>query len=253
MILATWNVNSLNVRQEHLAAWLDRRQPDVVALQEIKLPEDRVPGELFSARGYQWVALGQPGYNGVLVAARAPLEVVQRGLPAADQGQARVLAVRVAGLTLVDLYCPQGSEVGSEKFAYKLRFYDRLTDWLRPQVRADAGLVLLGDLNIAPLPEDVWSTAELRGEVSYHPLEHERFRALLGLGLRDLTRGHLAPRSFTFWDYREGAHRRGRGMRIDHLLGTPDVAARVRAAGVDAEERGRDKPSDHAPVWVQLG
>lgn len=250
MILATWNVNSLNARQEHLAAWLDRRQPDVVALQEIKLTEDRLPRELFTTRGYQLAAVGQPSYNGVLVASRAPLEVVQAGLPEADQGQARVLAVVAGGLTVVNLYCPQGTAVGTEKFSYKLRFYDILTDWLRP--RARAGWVVLGDLNIAPLPEDVWSTAELRDEVSYHPLEHERLRALLGLGLVDLVQPRLGPQRFTFWDYREGAFRRGRGMRIDHILGTRELPARVRAAGIDADERARDKASDHAPVWVDL-
>ena len=252
MQIATWNVNSIKARHEHLEAWLDRRRPDVVCLQELKSIEAKLPVALFTSRGYQLEALGQPTYNGVAIASLRPITDVERGLPEGDEGQARVISGVIDGVRVVCAYCPQGSEVESPKFAYKLRFFDALIPHIAARL-ACGPLILAGDINIAPLPDDVWDDVEMKDQVSYHPLEHERFRALEGLGLIDVVKPRLAPRTFTFWDYRELSFRRKRGMRIDHLLVTADVAARVTGAGVDIEERKKEKPSDHAPVWISLG
>lgn len=252
MKLVTWNVNSLNARTEHVAAFLDRVQPDLIGLQELKLTDDRLPRALFEERGYTVESFGQKTYNGVLLASRLPMSEVHRGLPPADAGQSRLIAAQVGGMLVVNVYVPQGSEVTSEKFPYKLAFLDALREWLAPRVANGAPVVLMGDINVAPLDDDVWSVEEMTDQVSFHPLEKERFAGLVGLGLEDVVKPRLPARTFTFWDYRELAFRRKRGMRIDHILATAPVAARVRAANVEIEERRKDKPSDHAPVVVEL-
>lgn len=252
MRLVTWNVNSLNARTEHVQAFLDRVAPDVIGLQELKLTDDRVPRALFEDRGYAVESFGQKTYNGVLIASKLPMTEVHRGLAPVDAGQARLIAARIGGMWVVDVYVPQGSEVTSDKFTYKLAFLDALQDWLAPRVRSGEPVVLMGDINVAPMDDDVWSVDEMRDQVSFHPLEKERFAALLSLGLVDPVKPRLAERTFTFWDYRELSFRRKRGMRIDHILTTPDVAARVRGAQVEIDERRKDKPSDHAPVVLDL-
>lgn len=252
MKLVTWNVNSLNVRAEHVAAFLDRVQPDILGLQELKLTDDRVPRAIFTDRGYHIESFGQKTYNGVLLATKQPMTEVHRGLEPADAGQSRLIAARVAGLWVVDVYVPQGSEVTSEKFPYKLSFLDALREWLAPRVAAGESVVLMGDINVAPMDDDVWSVEEMQDQVSFHPLEKERFAGLLSIGLVDPVKPRLPARSFTYWDYRDLAFRRKRGMRIDHILTTADVAARVSGARVEIEERKREKPSDHAPVVLEL-
>lgn len=252
MRIVTWNVNSLNARAEHVAAYLDLHAPDVLCLQELKLPDERVPRALFEERGYHLETHGQPTWNGVAIAAREPLSDVHRGLPGGDEGQARLLAATCLGLRIVNLYCPQGQAVDSPKFAYKLAFFERLRGWLDEVADPGGDLLLTGDLNIAPDPEDVWSVEEMRDQVSFHPLEHAAWRRLLDFGLVDGARPFLPGGTFTFWDYRAGSFRRKRGMRIDHFLVTAGVARRAAGAEVHAEERARDKPSDHAPVVLTL-
>ena len=256
MKIVTWNVNSLKARAERVARYLDLARPDVLCLQELKLEADKVPRELFEARGYHLAIHGQRQWNGVLVASRTPLTDIERGLPEADEGQARLVAATTAGLRLVNVYAPQGQAVDSDKFPYKLRFFAALRAWLDAHRRPDEPLVLLGDLNIAPGPEDVWSVEEVAGTPSYHPLEHERWAQLMAFGLTDVVRPHAPAGTFSFWDYRGAAFRMNLGMRIDHVLATAPVAARVRTAWVDRDERkkvGELKPSDHAPVGIELG
>ena len=253
MQLVTWNVNSLKARADHVAAYLDEHAPDVLCLQELKLPDERVPRELFESRGYTLVTHGQPTYNGVAIAARGPLEDVHRGLAGGDEGQSRLVAATYAGIRVVNLYCPQGQAVDSPKFQYKLGFFERLLGWLDEVADPGDDLLLTGDINIAPHPEDVWSVEEMTDQVSYHPLEHAAWARLVEWGLVDAARPHLEGGTFTFWDYRQGSFRRKRGMRIDHFLVSASVAERVIGAEVHIAERGKVKPSDHAPLVLRLG
>ncbi len=252
MKLVTWNVNSLKARRDHVAAYLDEVRPDLLCLQELKLPDERVPREVFETRGYHLATHGQPTWNGVAIAALTPLTDVHRGLPGADEGQARLLAATWEGIRVVNLYCPQGQDTESPKFQYKLRFLSRLRTWLEEVADPAGSLLLAGDINIAPDPEDVWSVEEMEGQISYHPLEHEAWGRLLEWGLADATRPHLPPHTFSFWDYRQASFRRKRGMRIDHFLVTEPVRARVTGAEVHVAERKKDKPSDHAPLALEL-
>jgi exodeoxyribonuclease-3 len=261
MRIVTWNCNSLNARGALVSDFLAAESPDVLVLQELKLETERVPVARFTDLGYHVAVHGQRAWNGVLIASRTPLSDVMTGLPAAEQGQSRVLAATTAGVRFVNVYAPQGQSVDSEKFAYKLDFYDALIAWLEEEMRAAPGstapaLVLLGDLNIAPGPGDLWDPEGWAEVPSHHPLERQRFARLTALGLADLVAPRVPPGTFTFWDYRGAAFRMNQGLRIDHILGTAPVAQRVLSAEVGRgwrKKRGELTPSDHAPVTVTLG
>jgi exodeoxyribonuclease-3 len=255
MKIVTWNVNSLRARAELVTLFLDEEAPDVLCLQELKMETDTVPVEIFAERGYAVEAHGQKSWNGVLVAAREEISGVKRGLPDADEGEARLIAVEIGGLALVNLYCPQGQSVDSPKFPYKLGFFDGLIDWLGTRVAGSSPLVVLGDFNIAPNPEDVWSVEAMDGIPTYHPEEHRRWARLLDLGLIDVVESRVEAGTFSFWDYRGGAFRFNRGMRIDHILATEPVLPRVQDAWVARDWRKKRQgltPSDHAPVVLEL-
>ncbi len=259
MRIFTWNVNSIAVRQPLLERLLDAEQPDVIGLQELKTTDDRVPLEVFESRGYHVLSHGQRQYNGVLLASRTPLLATGTGLPEGDEDQARLCHATIAttaggeGVHVVNLYCPQGSSADSDKFAYKLRFYDALLAWLGTLPKAR--LIVLGDLNIAPEPRDIWDPVAMAGVPSFHPLEHERWRTLCGLGLSDAVAPRVAPGSYSFWDYRSLAFPRNEGMRIDHILVGDAVRGAVRGAGILRSFRKKIDgmaASDHAPVWIDL-
>jgi exodeoxyribonuclease-3 len=253
--IVTWNVNSLNARADYVGRFLDAEAPDVLAIQELKMEAAQVPRELFESRGYHLAMHAQPRWNGVLIASKAPISDVMAGLPAAEEDEARIIAATTFGVRFVDLYCPQGQAADSPKFAYKLRFYDGLIAWLRGVVTPDAPWVVLGDLNIAPCPEDIWDPAAFAGVPSFHPEEHARWAELVSFGLRDVVVEHTTPPFFTFWDYRGGAFHRHHGMRIDHVLTTAPVAARVTDVAVPRDWRKKVEgltPSDHAPLVVIL-
>jgi exodeoxyribonuclease III len=257
MKICTWNVNSLKARAEYVTRFLDAEAPDVLCLQELKLTTEAVPRELFEERGYQLAVHGQRQWNGVLIAAKGrAITDVHCGLPLGDDGQARLVAGTVDGIRLVNLYCPQGQSEDSPKFTYKLRFFDVLCEWLAEHHDPADPLLVLGDINIAPSADDLWDPERFRNVPSFHPLEHERWAKLLDLGLTDVVRPHIEPGTYTFWDYRAGSFRYGKGMRIDHLLATPPVAERVQGAWVGRDWRKKVDgltPSDHAPVFIELG
>ena len=255
MQIVTWNVNSLKARAEYVGHYLDQAMPDVIGLQELKLDTDHVPVEIFESRGYHVAMHAQKQWNGVLLASKFPLTEVARGLPAADEGQARLVSAVTGGIRVVNLYCPQGQSADSPKFPYKLRFYDALQDWLVANARPDEPLVVTGDLNIAPEPRDIWDPEGFAGVPSFHPEEHARFARLLDFGLTDAVKPHVPPNTYSFWDYRGGAFYKKRGMRIDHHLVSASVAARVERAWVDRQWRKKYEgltPSDHAPVGIEL-
>ncbi len=255
MKLITWNVNSLKARADFVALYLDEAAPDILCIQELKLEDEHVPRDLFEERGYHLAIHGQKQWNGVLIASKLPIAEVERGLPEADEGEARLIAARIAGIDIVNLYCPQGQSEDSPKFAYKLRFFRALREWLarRP---AEVPRIVCGDLNVAPRPEDVYDVKRFTNVPSYHPLEHAEWRELEALGLVDAVWPHLAPKGhFTFWDYRGGAFRFNKGMRIDHVLVNEHVAPWVEKAWVDRDARKKKQKltaSDHAPLCVEL-
>lgn len=261
MKIASWNVNSLNVRLPHLAQWLAAARPDVVALQETKLEDARFPDGDIAAMGYRSVFSGQKTYNGVAILARmdgpagAGLSDVQAGIPGFDDEQRRVLAATVNGVRIVDVYVVNGQSVGSDKYAYKLRWLEALRAWLREELQRYPRLVLLGDFNIAPDERDVHDPVQWHeGHILTSRAERDALDRLHALGLHDAFRA-LNPdsREFSWWDYRQFAFRRNLGLRIDLTLVSEALRADCVAAGIDREPRTWERPSDHAPAWVALG
>jgi len=251
MKIATWNVNSLNVRLPHVLQYLADEQPDVLALQETKTPDDRFPAAELEAAGYRVSYAGQKTYNGVAMLTRSPMEQVVSDLPGLDDPQRRLLAATVDGVRVIDVYIPNGEAVGSDKYGYKLRWLAALYAFLQAELAMHDRVVLLGDFNIAPQDIDVHDPARWQGKVLCSTPEREFFASLLELGMVDSVRG-LYPDlpMFSWWDYRMSAFRRGWGMRIDHLLVAG--ALKPKAGGVGVAYRELERPSDHAPVWIEF-
>lgn len=251
--VASWNVNSLRVRLEQVLAWLDREQPDILALQEIKLDNDQFPSAEIEAAGYTALYNGQKTYNGVAILSRQPGEILATDFPGYDDPQRRILGAAYGGVAILNLYVPNGSEVGSDKYAYKLDWLDRLHAYTRDLLDAWPRCLLLGDFNIAPGDEDVHDPEEWRGKVLCSESERAAFARLIETGLADCYR--LFPREgkeYTWWDYRAAGFRRNRGLRIDHILASPPLRDQCRACRIDIEPRRLERPSDHAPIVAEF-
>jgi exodeoxyribonuclease III len=254
MRIASWNVNSLNVRQPHLTDWLTARQPDVVALQETKLEDARFPDDALAALGYRSVFSGQKTYNGVAILSREPASDVCIGIRGFEDEQKRVIAATVGGVRIVDLYVVNGQSVGSEKYEYKLRWLAACREWLMEERARHPNLIVLGDFNIAPDDRDVhdpaiWNDSSILTSTA----ERAALKAITDLGLFDSYRQHSAEGGqFSWWDYRAAGFRRNLGLRIDLVLISEALRARCKAAAIDREPRTWERPSDHAPVWVDL-
>lgn len=253
MKLATWNVNSLKVRLPHLTDWLKSSQPDVVCLQELKLEDAKFPRDEIAAAGYAAVSSGQKTYNGVAILARSPIADVQTGIPGFEDDQKRVIAATVDGTRVVCLYAPNGQAVGSEKYDYKLRWYEALRTWLEAELPRHPNLAVLGDLNIAPEDRDVHDPKSWEGQIHVSEPERAAFHALLALGLKDAFRLFEQPeKSYSWWDYRMMGFRRNAGLRIDFVLLSPALAGRCLASTIDKAPRKLERPSDHTPVIAEL-
>jgi len=251
MKIATWNVNSLKVRLPHVLDWLAANRPDVLCLQELKMEDRAFPLAELEAAGYRAAFSGQKTYNGVAILSPSPLADVVVGIPAFDDLQRRVLAATVDGVRVVCGYFPNGQAVGSDKFEYKLRWIAALTEWLRTELEAHPRLVLTGDFNIAP--EDRDAHPDWEDEIHVSPAERAAFAALTSLGLVDAYRLFEQPDgSYSWWDYRMGAFRRNFGLRIDHILLSAALRETCRACSIDKTPRRLERPSDHAPVVVEL-
>jgi exodeoxyribonuclease-3 len=247
--IATWNVNSLRVRLPQLAEWLATSRPDVIALQETKLPDEDFPVAAIEALGYRVAFSGQRTYNGVAVLSRHEIVAHETAIPGLDDEQRRVLAVETAGLRVLDLYVPNGQAVGSDKYAYKLRWLEALRSWLATTAAQHPRLVVLGDFNIAPEDRDVHDPEAWEGNVHVSPAERAALAALLDTGLVDVFRRFEQPeKSFSWWDYRMGAFRRNNGLRIDLILASAALAAACTGCLIDREPRRAERPSDHTPV-----
>ncbi|MCF7223548.1 exodeoxyribonuclease III [Marilutibacter chinensis] len=255
MKIASWNVNSLNVRLPHLQQWLSQAAPDIVALQETKLEDERFPDDALAAAGWRSVFSGQKTYNGVAILSREAASDVQIGIPGFGDEQKRVIAATVGDLRIVNLYVVNGQDVGTEKYAYKLRWLDAVHDWLADELREHPNLVVLGDFNIAPDDRDVhdpeiWNDDHILTSTA----ERDALKRLYALGLHDGYRLHHDEGGvFSWWDYRQAGFRRDRGLRIDLTLVSDALRGACAGAGIDREPRTWERPSDHAPAWVELG
>ena len=254
MRLATWNVNSLAVRLPQLLDWLAAQQPDAVVLQETKLTDDKFPQAELAAAGWHSAWFGQKTYNGVALLTRGAVATdVVKNIPAFDDAQARVIAGTVGPLRVIGAYFPNGQAPDSEKFVYKMRWLTALRDWLANELQQHPKLVLMGDFNIAPEDRDVYDPVAWAGQIHCTPEERAHFQALAGLGLADAFRlFEQPPKSWSWWDYRNLAFRKNQGLRIDHILVSAALKPRVKACVIDKAPRRSERPSDHAPVWVEL-
>lgn len=254
MKIATWNVNSIRARIPRVLAWLEAARPDVVLLQETKVTSEQFPAEPLEEQGYNFAVVGEPGRNGVAILAKSSIEDVRQSLPgdAADH-EARYLEAIVRGVRVISVYVPNGTALDSPRFPFKLAFLDRLRAHAEELLRYEEAMVIGGDYNVGPYPIDVYDPQAIDGTICYHPDERAKFRALLHLGLYDAFR-ITAPRTraYTWWDYQGRYFRANQGLRIDHLLLSPQAADRLEACGIDAEERAAKAPSDHVPVWCTL-
>ena len=253
MKIATWNVNSIKARLGHLLDWLDLATPDVVLLQELKCVDAEFPWTALEERGWCCAVRGQKAYNGVAVLSRLPILETVATLDG-DDGEARYLeAVLSNGVRVASIYVPMGQSTESDRFPFKLAFIDAVRRRAETLLTLDQPFVLGGDYNITPDDRDVFDPRALAGQVLAHPEERARLRRLLFLGLTDALRAlDDGAGRFSWWDYREGAWPRNRGLRIDHLLLSPLAADRLLRSGIDKTPRGWERPSDHTPVWVVL-
>ena len=253
MKLATWNVNSLKVRLPHLTDWLAKVRPDIVCLQELKLEDAKFPRAELESAGYQSAFSGQKTYNGVAILSRAAAADIRTGLPDFADAQKRVIAATVAGVRVICAYCPNGQAVGSEKYAYKLRWYAALKDYIAAELKSHPRLAVAGDFNVAPEDRDVHDPKAWEGQVHVSEPERAAWRALLELGLTDSFRQFEQPeKTYSWWDYRMLGFRRNAGLRIDHVLVSAELASLCVASGVDKEPRKLERPSDHAPVFAEF-
>lgn len=251
--IASWNVNSLNVRLPHVLAWMDVAQPDVLALQETKLTDDRFPVQELVDEGYHSVFSGQKTYNGVAILSREQALNPVTDIPGLDDPQRRILAATVGDVRVINLYVVNGSEVGSEKFEYKLLWLDRVTAWLATEIEEFENVIVLGDFNIVPDDRDVHDPEGWREKILCSTPEREALGKILDLGLQDSFRlFEQQERTWSWWDYRMNAFRRKMGLRIDLILASKAMAQRCIASYVDIEPRRQDRPSDHAPAIAEF-
>jgi len=258
MKIATWNVNSVRKRTGNLVSWLERAKPDVVVLQELKAQEPQFPRLEIEAVGYKVEMVGQKAFNGVALLTPHPVEITARALPdAVDEEPARYIEGRISTpkgpLTVGGLYFFISDPISTEKFAYKIAWMDRLAQRAKTLLAKEEMFVLGGDYNVIPTDVDVFSPAAFAGDALCQPQSRGAFRTLLNLGLTDAVRAfHVDGPQYTYWDYQAGAWQKDNGLRIDHLLLSPQAADRLTAVGIDKGERGKAEPSDHVPVWCEL-
>jgi exodeoxyribonuclease-3 len=253
MKIATWNVNSLKVRLPQVLQWLESSPVDILCLQETKLTDDKFPVAEIEAAGYQVAFSGQKTYNGVAILSRHPMTDVVKNNPLFDDPQQRIIAATIEGMRIVCAYVPNGQEVGSEKYAYKLSWLEALLQWLEKEMQQHPNLALLGDYNIAPADADVHDPLAWQGQVLVSDPERALFQRLCSLNLADAFR--LFPQAeklYSWWDYRQMAFRRNRGLRIDHILLSPPLVTRCTGCEIDKLPRKWEQPSDHTPVIATL-
>lgn len=252
--VATWNVNSLNVRLPHVLAWCADARPDILGLQETKLVDEKFPAEELVAAGYRSVFAGQPTYNGVAILHReGTAEDVVTDIPGLDDPQRRIIAATLGDLRVINLYVVNGKEVGSDKYDYKLHWLERVTAWIETELARHPKVLVMGDFNIAPEDRDVHDPEAWAGEILCSDAERAALAKLQGLGLADTFRLFEQPeKSFSWWDYRRVAFRRNAGLRIDLVLASDALVKGCSKAWIDVEPRRQERPSDHTPVVAEF-
>ncbi len=252
--IATWNVNSIRARLPRVLDWLAEARPDVALLQELKVVDENFPATEIEDLGYNIAAHGQKTYNGVAILSRTPIEDVTRGLPGEDSDeQARYIEAFTAGIRVASIYLPNGNPAPGEKFDYKIAWMDRLLEHTKGLLTLEEAFVLGGDYNVCATDDDVYDPAGWADDALCRPESRNRFRALNNLGLTNAFRAlHPEPGQYSYWDYTGGAWQKGFGLLIDHLLLSPQAADRLKQSGIDRTPRGKEKPSDHTPVWCEL-
>lgn len=259
MKIATWNINGIKARHDVLIRWLSEAQPDIVCLQEIKSMDEKFPGEAIEALGYNLETHGQKGFNGVALLSKLPFDEVNRGLPMLGDEevdpQARfiegVFSIESGSISVTSLYLPNGNPVDTEKFPYKMSWMDRLTEWTKKRLEGEEAFILAGDYNVIPEPKDCHNPTAWEGDALFREESISRFRGLLNLGMSEALRCTTEDAGiYTFWDYQAGAWPRNHGIRIDHLLMSPEAARLLNGVEVDTYVRDWEKPSDHVPVWI---
>ena len=254
MKIATWNINSIKAREDHVLDWLETHEPDVLCLQETKVTDQEFPEDGFTDLDYGVEYFGQPSYNGVAIVSREPVEAVVKGFPDAKDGDdKRLIAGTLGGLRIVNIYLPNGQAVGTDKYAFKLEWMAELRRFLDQGPGPQAPLLLTGDFNIAPRPGDHYDAMPKDEQIFVSAPEIEAFERILDWGLTDAL-AHLdpSPKQYTWWDYRGGAWERNQGLRIDHLLVTEPLVPRLRGISVHRDVRGWERASDHVPVVLEL-
>ena len=258
MKIATWNINGVRARIDTLKTWLEQAQPDIVCLQEIKSVNESFPAEEIEGLGYNLAVYGEKGFNGVAILSKPRLEDVQRGLPGnADDSQARYIEATVTpgerSVRIASIYLPNGNPIGTPKFTYKLEWMQRLSAHAHTLLADEMLVVLAGDYNVIPEPEDARHPENWTEDALFQPQSRQAYRGLLNLGLTDALRAcHSEAGLYTFWDYQAGAWNKDNGIRIDHLLLSPQAADRLSGVSIEKHVRGWDKPSDHVPVMIEL-
>ena len=251
--VASWNVNSLNVRLPHVQAWCASSEPDILALQETKMTDEKFPVEALRESGYHCVFSGQPTYNGVAILSRRPGKDVVTDLEGLDDPQRRIIAATYGDVRVIDLYVVNGKEVGSDKYAYKLDWLRHVTDWIEQEVARFENVIVMGDFNIAPDDRDVYDPEAWHERILCSTAERTALQKMLSLGFQDTFRLFEQPdKSFSWWDYRQAAFRRGMGLRIDLVLASQAMAERCTSAYIDVEPRRQERPSDHTPVVAEF-
>jgi len=258
MRIATWNVNSLTARLQHVLDWLATNPVEVLCLQELKMSDDKFPLDVLKAAGYEAAYFGQKTYNGVAILSRAPVRDVFRNIGGFTDEHSRVISATLdtpeGALRVVNGYFVNGQAPGSDKFAYKMRWLEALRDWLQKELETNPRLLLLGDFNITPEDRDSFDPVGLKETIHHTTEERDHFKALLQLGLVDSFRLFEQPeKSFSWWDYRMLGYPKNRGLRIDHILVSQPLVPNVKSCVIDRVPRKWEKPSDHAPVIVELG
>jgi len=253
MKIASWNVNSLNVRLPHLTTWLAEAQPDIVALQETKMEDSKFPGEAIQAAGYRVAFSGQKTYNGVAILAREEPRDIVTDIPGLDDPQRRILIASVGDLRIADLYVVNGQEVGSEKYAYKLDWLAKVRAFLAEEIKRHPNLVVLGDFNITPDDRDIYDPVAWKEQILCSTPERDALKAIAELGLHDTFRLFSDEAGqYSWWDYRAAGFRRNLGMRIDLILASEALRPHCRTATIDRVPRTWERPSDHTPVLLEL-
>jgi len=250
--VASWNLNSVRSRLTHVTAWLKAREPDVLLLQELK--GTKFPSEVFKSLGYESVAVTQKAYNGVAILSRHPMETIAKALVGDDSdSHARFLEVIIRDIRIVNIYAPNGNPPGTERFAYKLAWLERLNRHIRHLLSFEEPLIVAGDYNVIPTPDDCHDPRAWAGDALFQPETRAAFRRISNLGLTDAFRAcHAEPHCYTFWDYQAGAWVKDHGIRIDHALLSPQATDRLVGCYIERKVRGWEKPSDHVPVLCEL-